>query len=169
MQMHMHASTVLSETEAFQPHRCPIRRTLEVVALAVVTGTIWLGISYGSPCCPLPPPALQAALQPQPLPQTITILLDYDSFPRLWCPAGYYSAFGQARALGPYSCQYRHGGDLASKRAFQCAYVEHPETFTSLSQAPSMPLAPWRTGPFMCAYLHACASASSAGVHTSRI
>ena len=71
------------------------RRTLEVVALAVVTGSIWLGISYGSPCYPLPPPPLQVALQPQPVPQSITILLPFDTFPRLWCPAGYYSAFGQ--------------------------------------------------------------------------
>ena len=70
-----------------------------MVALAVVTGSIWLGISYGSPCYPLPLPALQVALQPQPVPQSITILLPFDTFPRLWCPAGYYSAFGQVSSI----------------------------------------------------------------------
>ena len=66
-----------------------------MVALAIITGTIWYGISYGSPCRPTPPPAQQSALQPQPVPSTLIIFSSYQLFPQLWCPAGEYSVFGQ--------------------------------------------------------------------------
>lgn len=66
-----------------------------MVAIAVITGTIWFGISYGSPCAPLPPPQQQGMLYPEPLPSNIVVFLTYSNFPQLWCPEGEYSQFGQ--------------------------------------------------------------------------
>ena len=63
--------------------------------LAIITGTIWFGISYGSPCAPLPPAEEQASLYPQPLPSNILVFISYDEFPQLWCAPGEYSLFGQ--------------------------------------------------------------------------
>ena len=68
---------------------------MEVVLLAIITGTIWFGISYGSPCAPLPPAEEQASLYPQPLPSNILVFISYDEFPQLWCAPGEYSLFGQ--------------------------------------------------------------------------
>ena len=67
-----------------------------MIALAVITGTIWLGVSYGSPCAPLPPALRQAALYPEPLPSSIIMFSSYQTFPQLWCRPGQYSVFGQA-------------------------------------------------------------------------
>ncbi len=68
-----------------------------MAALAIITATLWYGISYGSPCAPNPSPQQQAALQPQPLPSSLIIFTNYSLFPQLWCPAGQYSVYGQAR------------------------------------------------------------------------
>ncbi len=65
------------------------------MALAIITGTIWFGISYGSPCAPKPSPQDQASFYPQPLPSNIVVFISYDEFPQLWCAPGEYSLFGQ--------------------------------------------------------------------------
>ncbi|KAK9915224.1 hypothetical protein WJX75_006445 [Coccomyxa subellipsoidea] len=79
----------------FIPTSSRFRRTLEVVGLAVLTGTLWFGISYGSPCSPTPSPEQQDLLFPQPLPSNILTFARYNRYPRLWCPAGQYSVYGQ--------------------------------------------------------------------------
>lgn len=66
-----------------------------MMALALITGTIWFGISFGSPCAPLPSPEERDSLYPQPLPSNIVVFIGYDSFPQLWCAPGEYSLFGQ--------------------------------------------------------------------------
>ena len=61
----------------------------------MLTGTLWFGISYGSPCSPTPSPEQQDLLFPQPLPSNILTFARYNRYPRLWCPAGQYSVYGQ--------------------------------------------------------------------------
>lgn len=70
-----------------------------MVALAVITGTLWFGISYGSPCAPLPPPEVQQILYPEPLPSNIVVFINYNNFPQLWCGPGEYSLYGEVRPL----------------------------------------------------------------------
>ncbi len=70
-----------------------------MVGLAVVTGTLWFGVSYGSPCTPVPTPEQQAVLFPEPLPSNIVTLARYHPYPQLWCPAGQYSVYGQVCLL----------------------------------------------------------------------
>ncbi len=72
------------------------RRTLEVAALAVLTGTLWFGVSYGSPCRPVPLREIQALLSPELLPSNIVTFAQYNNYPRLWCSAGQYSVYGRA-------------------------------------------------------------------------
>ena len=63
--------------------------------IAIITGTIWFGISYGSPCAPLPTPEQQKAMYPEPLPSNIVVFITYNNFPQLWCAPGEYSLYGQ--------------------------------------------------------------------------
>ena len=71
--------------------------------IAVVTGTIWFGIAYGSPCAPLPTPEEQRAMYPEPLPSNIVVFITYNNFPQLWCAPGEYSLYGQVGL--PHSCE----------------------------------------------------------------
>ncbi|CAL8469782.1 g9324 [Coccomyxa elongata] len=77
------------------PHSSRYRRTLEVAALAVLTGTLWFGVSYGSPCRPVPSQEIQAVLSPELLPSNIVTFAQYNNYPRLWCSAGQYSVYGR--------------------------------------------------------------------------
>ena len=74
--------------------------------IAVITGTIWFGISYGSPCAPLPSLEQQKAMYPQPLPSNIVVFITYNNFPQLWCAPGEYSLYGQVSLPRLTRCQF---------------------------------------------------------------
>eukprot|EP00884_Botryococcus_braunii_P006609 jgi/Botrbrau1/1594/Bobra.0185s0013.2 len=86
------------------PVRCPWRRWAEVMVLVWATATIWFLFTYWSPCRQLPSKEdLQffEAKEDQGLEEEEfyggggQVKHGLEHFPRLWCPEGTYSIFGQ--------------------------------------------------------------------------
>lgn len=86
------------------PRKSRWRRILEVLMLAFVTTTLWYTVAYASPCLPLPGEDDLKYLEVDDDDRGEGEMEDFfggggdersGHFPRLWCPPGHFSAWGQ--------------------------------------------------------------------------
>lgn len=84
--------------QKYIPGAAKAKRLYEVVLIAAVTGTLFFITSYGSPCAWLPrdADAMEVTNAADFLAGDVVVTdSEHRYFPRLWCPEGKYSTYGQ--------------------------------------------------------------------------